>query len=86
MADLAKKEKIGTQSRRTRLVDYYNVRKHFAQLKYLPSMTTYKAQGSTYDNIIINYSDIIRNPKRIQRLQHLYVAMSRASGTVYIFE
>lgn len=66
-------------------VRYYKLDKHFARLKYAPCLTTYKSQGSTYENIIIVVDDIMRNPKRAELLQHLYVGVTRASMRCFLF-
>lgn len=64
---------------------YYALDKAFAKLKYLPSMTTYKSQGSTYENVIVNVRDINKVYNINERLQHLYVGVTRASKRVFIF-
>jgi exodeoxyribonuclease-5 len=64
---------------------YYTLEKRFARLKYAPSLTTYKSQGSTYENIIIIAPDILKNRKNREMLQHLYVALTRASKRAFIF-
>lgn len=63
---------------------FYSLDKRFARLKYAPCLTTYKSQGSTYDNIIIIIPDIIKNPKKREMFQHLYVGVTRASKRAFI--
>jgi len=70
---------------RDKWVIYYKLDKRFARLKYAPCLTTYKSQGSTYDNIIIIARDIMKNPKKREVLQHLYVGVTRASARCFIF-
>ena len=84
LKQLAKKEKQPQNARR-RWIEYYQLDKKFAKLKYLPSMTTYKSQGSTYENVIVNLADIDHINKRSEKLQHLYVGVTRASKRVYVF-
>jgi len=64
---------------------FYSIKKQFADIKYAPCLTTYKSQGSTYDNIIILANNIISNPKKQEVLQHLYVGVTRASKRCFIF-
>ena len=66
--------------------NYYNLKTKFAELKYAPCLTTYKAQGSTYENVIIHYQDIIQNRNTTQMLQHLYVGVTRASKRCFVFK
>lgn len=46
-------------------------------LDYGYGITTYKSQGSTYENVLVNYRNLIkcRNPQLVKH--HLYVALSR---------
>lgn len=60
-------------------VDYYKIIESFARVKYNYAVTCHKAQGSTYNNVIIIYDDIIRN--KDHRL--LYTAITRASQQDY---
>lgn len=54
-------------------------------LKYSYCITTYKSQGSTYENIIIDYRNIYEcNSRNIQNLtRSLYVAVSRAQNKLW---
>lgn len=60
-------------------VDYYSIKESFAQVKYNYALTCHKSQGSTYNNVIIDYNDVSRN--RDNRL--LYTAITRASEADY---
>lgn len=81
----ALREKKGTNDARQKWIIYYDLEKRFARLKYAPCLTTYKSQGSTYENIVVNVPDILRNPKKRELFQHLYVAVTRASKKVFLF-
>ena len=54
----ALQEKKGSVEARNKWITYYELDKRFARLKYAPCLTTYKSQGSTYENIIIFAQDI----------------------------
>jgi exodeoxyribonuclease-5 len=55
-----------------------DLRPHYAQ-------TTFKAQGSTYDNVFIDLADINKCTKPLERLRHIYVALTRAKYNVFIY-
>lgn len=79
----ALKQPKGVKSR-NKWITYYKLDKRFSRLKYAPCLTTYKSQGSTYENIIVATDDIMRNPKRQEILQHLYVGVTRASKRCFL--
>jgi len=74
-----------TRERVRRWKIFYSLDKRFARLKYAPCLTTYKSQGSTYENIVIIVPDIMNNRKNREMLQHLYVGLTRASKRAFIF-
>lgn len=47
--------------------------------------TVHKTQGSTYEHIVVNGSDILRNPNKKEQLQLWYVALSRARSSALIY-
>ena len=60
-------------------VEYYTLRdKFFTSTKYAYCVTTHKAQGSTYDNIILILNDLSRDRNPIERNMLTYTAMTRA--------
>ncbi len=63
---------------------YFDAKDSIADLRSATSLTAHSSQGSTFDNVFINLSNmrICKNPEELQRL--LYVAVTRASGTVYV--
>lgn len=63
---------------------FFEWRDSLADLRSSVSMTGHKSQGSTFDDVFINLSEIgkCRNPADLQRL--LYVCLTRASRTVYL--
>lgn len=101
-------------SRKTAWVEYFKIRKRYLlmfdiqssiignlekDISYGYGLTTYKAQGSTYDNVFINmlniccyrdtYGSWITNTPRAPyaidlRNKHLYVALSRTNTHNYI--
>lgn len=50
------------------------------------SLTVHKSQGSTYDEVIIDYKDILSNRNHEESLRCLYVAVTRAKNTVWLLD
>ncbi|QIG70520.1 Dda-like helicase [Rhizobium phage RHph_N38] len=63
---------------------YFQMKNSYPDLRTRDAATTHKAQGSTYQSVIIDLEDIstCRDPEQAARL--LYVAFSRAKERVYI--
>ena len=62
------------------------MKKRFADTDYAYTLTSHKAQGSTYKNVIVVEDDIldVKMIDNIEKSQSLYVAITRASDMVYI--
>ncbi|MEM6838828.1 MAG: AAA family ATPase [Cyanobacteria bacterium P01_C01_bin.120] len=78
---------------------YYEQHQQFAWVDYAYSITTHKAQGSTFKNVFVDVNDILKDKQRNtfqwpggrkeliwERNQLLYVALTRASHRVFIYE
>ena len=63
---------------------YYYYKEHVADLRNTDVLTVHKAQGSTFDNVLIDLSDLstCRNPDEFRRL--MYVAFTRAKNKVFL--
>ncbi len=68
-------------------VFYYKFVDSFAYFDYAYSVNTYKAQGQTLHNVYVMESEIMDvKPLTLkQKFQALYVAMTRASKNLYIY-
>lgn len=64
---------------RVNWLPYYDLMQSFADVRPAYCMTAHKSQGSTFENVFVDVNDIWRNPNKIEALQCLYVACSRAS-------
>lgn len=64
----------------------WSYKQRFADIDFGYCLTSHKAQGSTYDTVIVVEDDILSvNPiTDIEKSQSLYVAISRASNKVYV--
>lgn len=75
---------------------YWGLKEAFAWLDYSYAMTVHKSQGSTFRNVFVDIRDIARNStKRCrpsddllvwERNQLAYVAISRSSDRLFIFQ
>ena len=63
---------------------FYDASDSIADLRSATSITAHSSQGSTFDNIFINLSDMSICKNREERQRLLYVAVTRAQGTVYV--
>lgn len=65
-------------------VKYFKVKNNFPDLRPVAASTTHKAQGSTYDSVIVDLSDIGKASVEGQVARMQYVALSRAKSRVFI--
>lgn len=56
----------------------------FHDVKYAYALTTHRSQGSTYENVWVDYQDILCNRNRTEAFKCLYVACSRASKVLHL--
>lgn len=66
--------------------DYWSLRKSYHDVRHAYAITTHKSQGSTFENVVMDIKDINKNRETQNRNQLVYVAMTRASDKVYIYE
>lgn len=63
---------------------YFALRDTFAYLTHCYALTIHKSQGSTFQNVYVALSDILKNSKIQERNQLIYVAYSRAAQRLAI--
>lgn len=82
---VAEKYKPGSFNARKSWVDYYTLKhKFFTDVKYGYCVTTHKAQGSTYENIILILNDLNKCRKPEERNKLTYTAMTRAKNNLIL--
>ena len=64
--------------------EFYQYKAKFAQVAYNYAITVHRSQGSTYENSVLIWDNISRNPDLRERNRILYVAMTRAKSAAYI--
>lgn len=63
---------------------YFRLKNSFPDLRSVAASTTHKAQGSTYDMVIVDLADIGKCTNRQQTARMQYVALSRPKNRIYI--
>ncbi len=63
---------------------YHYLKDLFAVVKYCYCITVHRSQGSTYETVFIDTTNILKNTRKQERNQLLYVAHSRASKEIIV--
>ena len=67
--------------------DFWVLNDAFAELKPHYAMTCHRSQGSTYENVFVDYPNIMSNPGgKFEALRCLYTGCTRASQMLYLYE
>ena len=78
-------EKLLTAKRdRTKWPSFYNFKNSFNDVRHGYAITAHRSQGSTYNQVLVDMSDILLNRNRVEALKCLYVAMSRPTDRLII--
>jgi exodeoxyribonuclease-5 len=56
----------------------------FHDIKYAYALTAHRSQGSTYENVWVDYQDVLFNRNRKEAFQCLYVACSRPTTCLHL--
>lgn len=65
---------------------FNNVIDAFAEINYGYCITAHKSQGSTYDNVFVDVSNILNfNRREIDGLKCLYTSVTRAANKLHLF-
>lgn len=75
-------------------VQYYELSRLFHPINYSYAITVHKSQGSTYNNVFINFCDIRKilkvnnvSPESLKEMYKLlYVAITRATSNVFLLQ
>lgn len=67
-------------------IKFYKDKNKFCKFGFPYSQTVHRSQGSTYENVFIDYNDINRCSDNFDFLRLLYVAVTRASQKVFILK
>lgn len=64
--------------------EFWKLRNSLCNLKYAHALTAHRSQGSTYQNVFVDSSDILKNSNRKEAKKCLYVAATRPSTKLFI--
>jgi ATP-dependent exoDNAse (exonuclease V) alpha subunit len=84
--NIAQKAKASKEKskKRTLWKIYFNLKETFINVKYIYSSTIHKLQGSTYETVYIDLSDLSITSDKDLMFRLLYVALTRASAHVKV--
>lgn len=88
LADLSDPNKLHSHSPYRNIWEAKNAfEENFCDIKYSYAMTSHTSQGSTYKNVFVNLQNIMAVTKitDLEKLQSLYVSMTRATDSVTVF-
>jgi exodeoxyribonuclease V len=66
-------------------MQYYSIKNHWLDLRPVYASTVHKAQGSTYDTVFVNLSDIGKCNIWSDVARMMYVAITRAANKVVLY-
>lgn len=64
--------------------NFWEHKELFHDVKYAYAITAHRSQGSTYDNVWVDYQDILLNRNRKEAFQCLYVACTRPRKKLHL--
>lgn len=81
---VAKQLKANARQKLLDWTDYYDFMDKFADFKYNHALSIHKSQGSTFETVIMDYKDIMKNTNYKERDRLIYTAITRASKKLII--
>jgi hypothetical protein len=63
---------------------FFRIKAQFPDLRSVSASTTHKAQGSTYNSVIVDLADIGKSTNKEQTARLQYVALSRPKSRIYV--
>jgi hypothetical protein len=57
----------------------------YLDIDYGYALTVHKSQGSTYEDVYVEYNNILSNRKEIEKLKLLYTAITRSANKLYVY-
>ena len=57
----------------------------YLEVDYGYALTVHKSQGSTYDNVFVEYNNLLANKKDTEKDKLLYTAITRSANKLHIF-
>lgn len=73
------------QERRDAWRQFWTLKRSFHKVRFAYSITAHRSQGSTMYSVYVDTADILKNPDQREGTKCLYVAVTRASRSVYTY-
>jgi exodeoxyribonuclease-5 len=86
LANVLKLRAINKKGKDKSWLVYYNFLRRYADVMYGYSLTSHKAQGSTYDTVFLLEDDIDVNWNIVERNRIKYTAYTRSSRKLYVIK
>ena len=86
LANILKLRAINKKGKDKSWIVYYNFLRRYSDVMYGYSITSHKAQGSTYDTVFLLEDDIDVNWNIIERNRIKYTAYTRSSRKLYVIK
>jgi hypothetical protein len=74
-----------TYAKNKKFKEFYRIKEQWADLRPIHAQTVHKSQGSTYQDVFIDLTNIGRNNKWQEVARLVYVGVTRASHQVHLF-
>jgi exodeoxyribonuclease-5 len=58
---------------------------NYLEVDYGYALTVHKSQGSTYDDVFIEYNNLQANKKDTEKYKLLYTAITRSANKIHIY-
>jgi hypothetical protein len=82
---IAVKQQLKLFRKKGAWVPYFHIKNDWLDLRPIYASTVHKAQGSTYDTIFVDITDISKSTIKSITARLLYVAVTRAARKVYLY-
>jgi hypothetical protein len=86
LANILKLRAINKKGKDKSWLVYYNFLRRYADVIYAYSITSHKAQGSTYDTVFLLEDDIDLNYNIVERNRIKYTSYTRSSRKLYVIK
>ncbi len=80
------RQKLETYAEEKRWMEFWELKLLFHDLSYAYCLTIHKAQGSTFQNTFVDVPNALINRKIRERNQLLYVAVTRSSKRLFLYQ
>ncbi|MCK5019991.1 MAG: AAA family ATPase [Candidatus Peribacteraceae bacterium] len=73
------------RDRREKWGEFWDLKTSIINIKHTYAITAHRSQGSTFENVLVLGSDIIKNHKEKEMIRLMYVSLTRPSSQAVLF-